>query len=126
MSTTPFASIPASDPASPFYVPPVGTYQSNSGALVPMSTPSSTFKSPSLPTLPTIQAVGGAAVNTATNAAVQAASGLSFLSRLSNFSVEDAVFIVLGLLLITAGVFAFKSTESLIQTGGKIAEVVAA
>ena len=126
MSSTPFALLPASNPASPFYVPPTGTYQNNAGAIVPMNTPSSTFKTPTLPALPTIQAVGGAAVNAATNAVVQSSSSPSLFSGLTGFNMEDIVFIILGFLLIAAGIFAFKGTQQLIASGGKIAEVAAA
>lgn len=126
MASTPFALLPASDPNSPFFVPPVGTYQNNAGQIVPKNTPSSTFATPTIPAIPAI----GSNTTPSSTPTINTASTPSIWSRLSNFSVEDFVFIVLGLLLIAAGVFAFKTTQNIITTGAKygskVAEVAAA
>jgi hypothetical protein len=52
----------------------------------------------------------------------------SFFSGGSGFtlpSLEDSIFILLGLLLIAAGVFAFKTSQTIIQTAGKLSTHVA-
>ena len=41
-------------------------------------------------------------------------------------SLEDYVFIVLGIILIIGGVFAFRSTQNVIEVGGKLAAKAAA
>lgn len=40
-------------------------------------------------------------------------------------SVESVIFVIIGLLLIGAGLYAFKTTQTIIQTGGKIAKTAA-
>jgi len=39
----------------------------------------------------------------------------------SSLNLEDGVFIILGLLLIAAGIFAFKTTQTIIQRGSDLA-----
>jgi hypothetical protein len=52
---------------------------------------------------------------------LQKGAQLFGLSGTSGISLEDIVFVLLGLLLIAAGVFAFKSSQTIIQTAGKYA-----
>jgi hypothetical protein len=35
------------------------------------------------------------------------------------FSIEDSIFIILGLLLITAGIFSFRTSQTIITTAGR-------
>lgn len=58
----------------------------------------------------------------ATPANVSNPSATTVSSLLGGFhlpSLEDTVFIVLGLILIAAGVFAFKSSQTIIETAGR-------
>jgi hypothetical protein len=121
VSQVPFSQIPASDPASPFFVPPAGMMQNDAGQVVPVgastpSTPSSSDMSLSdfnpLTTIYTglIKPVTDSFSNTG--------------KQILGIDLEDVIFIVLGLLLIAAGLFAFKGTQTIIQKGANIASKV--
>lgn len=140
-----FSSLPASNPASPFFVPPAGTYQNNAGQIVPNSTASSTFSTPS-----TSQAsspsttsnyfqnvlsylVGGTPNGLSTNDSV----GVSTPSiqvvgsnKTSSTTLQNIIFIVIGLILIVAGLFTFKTTQQVVdvavKTSKRAAEIAAA
>ena len=124
MSSTSWLSLPASNPGSPYYVPPAGMYQNNAGQVVPNSVPNITF-----PTSPTLATVGTSPVTAASVIAASTPS-TSIWTSLKNFSLEDGVFIILGLILIIAGIFSFKATQDAVKSGvsagSKIAEVAAA
>lgn len=51
-------------------------------------------------------------------------TNVSGVNTSSNF-LTRGVFIALGMMLVAAGIFAFKQTQTVIQTAGKIAEVAA-
>lgn len=91
------------------------------------------------PTIPTIPTTGyntpaSAAASTAPAATASAISqGTGVLTSIWNIltgNIENGIFVVLGLLLIAAGIFAFKSTQTLALNAGKLgakaAEVAAA
>lgn len=108
------------DPNSAFYVPPSGTYQANSGAVVPTSTPSTLGTTPTAST-----------TNTDTSTAIPTTSTsilggvMSAMNPLSGFklpSLENVIFLIVGIILIAAGLFAFKQTQNVIETGGRIAK----
>lgn len=87
---------------------------------------------PSLPALPTMAQIGAAA-SSATNAignAAQAAgnavnnlgtAAITPLSKWFGISLEDVVFIALGLILIAAAVFSFKETAPYARAAAKTA-----
>lgn len=69
-------------------------------------------------------ATGSTVSSAATNAGTAISNGItgavkSFFGNLT-FTLEDFLFIFIGTLLIAAGIFAFKSTQTVIQTGGKL------
>jgi hypothetical protein len=102
------------------YLPPPGYYQNDAGDVVPKTTPnSSTPASTSI-----LSGIANGAISSYVKGATNKFSGLKWIA---NSTIEDWVFIVLGLLLIAAGIFAFKQTQTIIQTaskaGSKIAEV---
>jgi hypothetical protein len=91
------------------------------------------------PTLPSVTAVPNTSANSGyypqflQNAANTVQSGINsatstggFLKSILNIDLEDLIFIVLGLLLITAGVFSFKQTQTIIREGGRAAATAAA
>jgi hypothetical protein len=45
------------------------------------------------------------------------AQGKSVFSLFSDHDLEDLIFIVLGILLIAAGLFAFKTTQTIVSKG---------
>jgi hypothetical protein len=116
--------LPSTDLSNPYYLPPTGYYQNDAGALVPMNTPSSTStggsqaapstsssSSPSLwQSLKNYETSTGAAKN---------AGMFGILG--ADRSLEDYVFIVLGLIVIIAGVFGFNKTQSVIVSAGTTA-----
>jgi hypothetical protein len=112
-SSDPFYSTDSSNPESAFYTPPVGTYQSNTGAVVPNTTLSSTF-----PTAPTL-----VSPSTASSAATASSSPgiVATAKHAISSNLENIIFILLGLMLIAAGIFSFKSTQTIISTTGKYA-----
>lgn len=81
------------------------------------STGTSLGSVPGTPTLPTLPSLGSLAsgLTSAAGTVANATSRLVF-----GFSLEDGIFIVLGLLLIAAGIFSFKSTAPVVEsfTGG--------
>jgi len=95
---------------------------------------------PSLPTLPTIAPLtdtgSGNFATQALNAGALSSSGIfsgisnSVQSIFSPSNIENLIFVLLGLLLIAAGIFSFKTTQTVITTAGKYgakaAEVAAA
>ena len=123
MSTIPLGTInglPSSDTANPYYLPPTGYYQNDAGALVPKNTPAagsqaapsaSNSSSPSWwQSLKNYETSTGAAKN---------AGMFGILG--ADRSLEDYVFIVLGLIVIIAGVFGFDKTQSVIVSAGTTA-----
>jgi hypothetical protein len=138
----PFYQNNPSNPSSAFYVPPTGYYQNDAGQLVPNSTPATNYPTTasalastnnSMPTMVSAQPIGKMQ-QTAMDVG-NAFGGLSdstnnAIATIFNHSLEDWIFIVLGLMLIAAGIFSFKQTQQLIQTSGqlagKVAEVAAA
>jgi hypothetical protein len=89
--------------------------QNDAGQVVPIGA-SSTSSTPVTPTssTPSLGAVAKAALT-----AVNPFSGAFGLPDL-----EDTIFVVLGLLLIAAGLFAFKGTQTIIQRGASVASKV--
>lgn len=92
---------------------------------------------PPLPPLPTVSEAPAPANNgvkfeapwmnkaaSALNSATS--SGGSLLKSILDIDLEDLIFIVLGLLLIGAGIFSFKQTQTIIREGGKAAATAAA
>ena len=121
-------SLPASDPNSPFFVPPVGTYQNNTGAIVPRSTPSQIFSTPSTQSTTNFTPEQTSAMNE--DASTVAGQGISpstvqsmatngVLSTLAKLTVENIVFIIVGIIMIAVGLLAFKQTQTVIDLGGK-------
>ena len=125
-------SLPATDPRSPLYIPPNGFYQNDGGQLVPNSqantpTPSATSQSSSgglgsgiLGTpLSMLDNLYGfiPGVSEITGNVVSGAS-----KQLFGISLEDWVIIVVGLVLIAAGLFAFKTTQTVVTTVGRAAK----
>jgi uncharacterized membrane protein len=126
-STDPFYSQDASNPASYLYVPPVGTYQNDAGQIVSKSTPNTTLPATAPTSLATEQSTLSK-IGTALSSSLNPLAGVGNLlmgnGANSTFhlpSLEDVVVIIVGFVLIAAGVFAFKSTQTIIQTGGRIA-----
>lgn len=119
--------LPASDPASLLYQPPSGYYQNDAGQLVPNSqanTPATTTPVPNttsssgIPLFsPMEQAILSKAFGGTPGAPSisQAAGTPTFFGH----SLEDLTIIVVGMILIAAGLFAFKSTQTLITTVGR-------
>ncbi len=80
---------------------------------------------PPLPSLPGFSDL----TDTATKAGAAAASAVDAVQNVGNFldtKTSSIVMIVLGLLLIAAGIFSFDKTRELIVKGGKAAGAVAA
>lgn len=48
------------------------------------------------------------------------------LKSILSIDLEDLIFIILGLLLLAAGIFSFRQTQTIIREGGKAAATVAA
>jgi hypothetical protein len=117
ISTAEFDNNDPTDPASAFFVPPSGTIQNNAGAIVPANTPTAAPVTTPIP----------AAVSSAASSGKNAI--LSIWGIITG-NVENGIFVLLGLLLIAAGVFAFKSTQTIAVSAGKLgakaAEVAAA
>lgn len=92
------------------YTQPISTTQSDeSGLTIP------NVASPSVPTTgsnPTASTTAGA-IDTGTGV-------LTSIWSVITGNIENGVFVVLGLLLIAAGVFAFKSTQQAIGTAGRL------
>lgn len=126
------------DPQSAYYVPPAGMMQNNAGQVVPIS-PAQTFASPTSTATPTTNSTPQQLTyDDLKNIAINGGQGKSLLDKamekagFSLPSLEDTIFIIVGLILIGAGVFAFKQTQSVINiaTGaakgvGKIAAIAA-
>ena len=114
MSTIPLGTIngiPSTNTASPYYLPPKGYYQNDAGAIIPNSavnTPGASSSAASSTPWYTsaLNAIKG--YETAKGATV-------------NRGLEDYVFIVLGLIVIIAGVFGLEGTRSIIVNTGKAA-----
>ena len=111
MSTIPLGTInglPSTDTANPYYLPPTGYYQNDAGALVPKNTPAAPSSSPSW-------------LNylNPTYAGTKVAS--LFGGSASALTIEDYVFVLLGVILIIAGVFGFDKTQSVIVSAGTTA-----
>jgi LPXTG-motif cell wall-anchored protein len=85
------------------------------------------FSTPAIPTTTPVTTPIPAAVSSAASSATTA---LTSIWGVLTGNIENAIFVLLGLLLIAAGIFAFKSTQTIISTGtkfgAKAAEVAAA
>lgn len=69
-----------------------------------------------------MEGMSSAGIAQAEGAAIGAAkSATGVLSALKSRSLEDYTVIIVGLLLVAAGLFAFKQTQTLITTIGKTA-----
>lgn len=76
----------------------------------------------------TIGKLLGASIDDANNASVTSIVGNAVTSAHSSIIgryLEDAIFVLIGLMLITAGVFAFKNSSSVITVVGKAAKTAA-
>ena len=101
--------------APPVYAQP---YNPNGGA-ISIPTPQKPPVAPSVSSTPPVPATKSQAANTASSLGGTISSIWGILTG----NVENGVFVVLGLLLIAAGVFSFKTTQNVIETGSKIATV---
>lgn len=88
--------------------------------------PSTTPTSPAVPTVGSVVPLTSAPPTAAQNAT----GVLSSIWGIITGNVENGIFVILGLLLIAAGIFSFKSTQTVVSTVGKVgakaAEVAAA
>lgn len=132
--TDQFATLPASNPASPFYQPPPGYYQDNNGNLVSNGTPSHTFATPSGVSTSTastglgsdgsllggIQDARKSLLPLVTSVAGVGVSVDNYLSKkIFGIGLEDFIFIAIGIILISAGLFSFKQAQTVINTGAR-------
>ena len=82
-----------------------------------------TPKSPTPPTAPTMGDMVGGAISAATGGAIAPTSGDAILHPIDTATsfifTSRLIFLVVGLLLIGAGLFQFKTTQTVIQTGTK-------
>lgn len=117
--------VPSQNTASPFYLPPPGYIQADNGQIVPQGT----LNQSSLPPLPGMtgaisSANSGGVIGTAQKA-FNSVKGFLTPSNVSKtlfgIDLEDGVFIVLGLLLIAAGIFAFDKTRDIVVGGARAA-----
>jgi hypothetical protein len=99
-----FNSADPTNPASYLYVPPVGTYQNDAGQIVSKSTPNVSSTPSTVPSL-----------------WKQLATGTGQGAGFHLPSLQDATVILVGLILIAAGVFSFKTAQSIIVNTGKLA-----
>lgn len=123
-----FSQLPASDPASAFYVPPTGSYQNDAGAVIPVSQTNTVSQMTPTQMAAAAQAnlISGINKNGFSSNPGFAFGAPVIKSFFGNLAIESIVFMILGLLLIAAGVFGFKQTSNIITSAGKTAAEVAA
>lgn len=97
--------IASTDTASPYYLPPAGTYQNDAGQIVSKSTPNTSGGNQETVFGDIVQGAKTLAAGTTSSKAQRFLLG---------YSVEDAIIIVIGLVLITAGIFGFEKTSTVI------------
>lgn len=108
------------DTSSPLYIPPTGTYQNDAGQIVPKTlTNTPAYISGENPTAPnsSVFSIG----STTGDTGLLSVSQKTLKSIWDGTTLEDIIFIVVGIILIIAGVFGFDSTRSVITQSGKIA-----
>jgi len=118
-------SLPATDPRSPLYIPPNGFYQNNGGQLVPNSQANDGSQPiGQLVSTPAAHQIGSSAYNPpGYNSPTNPISG--WVTQIESWLVshaENVVVVIVGLILIAAGLFAFKSTQTAITTVGRAAK----
>jgi hypothetical protein len=120
MSLIPLGTInglPSTNTSDPYYLPPTGYYQNDAGALVPMNTLSA--GSQAAPSTSSSSSPSWLNYLNPTYAGTKVAS--LFGGSASALTIEDYVFILLGVVLIIAGVFGFDKTQSVIVSAGTTA-----
>jgi hypothetical protein len=82
-----------------------------------------TPKAPTPPTGPTMGDIVGSAISAATGGAIAPTSGDAILHPIDTATsfifTSRLIFLVIGLLLIGAGLFQFRATQTVIETGTK-------
>lgn len=109
------STLPESDPRSPYYLPPPGYYQNDAGQVVPNSTPNIPvpISAPTFSSDP-IGAINNTVSNAVQSTADKITGGLSIDSFLNTGnSLENIVFILVGLILIAGGVYALASSKAI-------------
>jgi hypothetical protein len=84
------------------------------GIVAPTDSPQSTATIPSIPSVGTVPTQ-----SISTTATTPASSTMSAAQKSS--LIENIVFAVLGILLIAAGIFSFKTSQTIVQVAGKAA-----
>ena len=110
--------VPSDDTESPLYLPPSGYYQADDGSIVPMNTPSSTAAKTTTPSSGSGGLFDPSAALQKAKAFLGLANSASGLATGGKYTLEDTLFLVIGLILIVAGIFGFEKTATVIQTVG--------
>ena len=109
------------NPASDYNDPQLDSLIDSSGEVI-QTTPSdeSNLTIPSVATAGTTPTSSSTPTATTTATAIDAGTGiLASLWNIITGNIENGIFVVLGLLLIAAGIFAFKSTQTIVKVAGK-------
>lgn len=85
--------------------------------------PAMTSPAPSLPapTLPNVIPTSSTPTTALTSTSSPAGILTSLWSTITG-NIENGVFVILGLLLIAAGIFSFKTSQTIVQTVGNVAK----
>lgn len=118
----PFYVNDPSNPDSAFYVPPAGSYQNDAGKVVSKNT-TNTAAGGLLTTKSYLDQIKELLGGTIPNSVGEVAGNLT--KTILGIDLEDIIFIILGILLIAAGVFAFKQTQVVIQRGAALTRTAA-